>query len=395
MDRRARGRLGAGIILFVVAVVGTAIARGTVVPGGAVVRRPLDLEIRKADLFNPGKVRFVKVLTADGSREVKSAADLRTLAPDALLAVRLKSGAVRVEDGRHRVVLPYRFRLAGETDGDAVRLRAVVIVEAGGLRMDPSSKRFVGSVLIGIEDERNPDAPRRDFPTPIPFQFVFSGGAVAPGDLGIRHTNLPFQRVGLDAAEPPSPALLSVMASFDTRGEDVEIPVTKPRVELRAPDALPGLGFGFGTVSVRIPPHLVGHVKEVTLHASQGRLDPSRVSFDESGSGQSRLRSSGLGEATVEILAGELGADPVTVTFGWPWHLLIAIVVGALVGGGLYSRGGGRGGFLAGLLAGLVTGAALCGGVNLTGADLGNYVTEVLTAVAAALPGFRVLLPGE
>jgi hypothetical protein len=264
-------------------------------------------------------------------------------------------------------------------------------VEQGGLRVDPNTVSYRGSVRVGIEDEDNPGAPPSNLAQPVLFQLVFNAGPVSPTDLEIRHTNLPFERVQLDATGVPETAVLSIRASFDPNGEDLEIPLI-PLDILSAPEAIPGLGFGFGDVNVQLPAFLVGKITEVTLSTSRGYLRPTHVTLSEKGHGQSVLRSAffGAGEARVNVERADLSFAPVSVRFFWPWALIIALVAGAAVSGGLFARTKTKGGFVLGSLIGFVVGVAICAGINLTGMRAPEVVTVAVAFVFAASPGFVV-----
>jgi hypothetical protein len=132
-------------------------------------------------------------------------------------------------------------------------------------------------------------------------------------------------------------------------------------------------------------------VTELTLHTTLGHLDPTTVTISATGRGESTLRSSGIGTASVTLVDEAYEADAVAVDFPWPWVLSIALVLGAVVGGFLGQLAGGR--FVVSALVGIVIGIAWCAGIRLTSIDLGTPVTAASAFVAAALYGFVKWVP--
>jgi hypothetical protein len=363
-------------------------------PAPTTRRLSADAEISIADAFDTDQAAYVMALGRGEPQQITAASELE-IGGDRFLATRLRAPAVQlpVEGAQLRYVLPYRFGVVAPGSPGRLNLRAVAVIEQGGLRVDPDTVSYQGSVRVGIEDQDDPGAPSAILENPVLFMLNFSAGRVQPRDLEITHTNLPFETVGLTVMQAPEKPVLNIRASFDPAdGENVEIPVV-PIDILSAPEAIPGLGFGFGDVNVQLPRFLVGRITEVTLNSSQGYLEPSHVSLSPTGHGQSVLRSAfkGAGEARIEVKRDDLVFAPLTVRFFWPWALFVAVAVGAIVSGAIFARAKTKGGFWLGFLVGVVTGVAICGGINLTGRELPEFVTVVVAFVAAALPGFAVV----
>lgn len=386
---------GVFLMPFVIAVGSMTVgAQGprTETPAEAAQPVSIDTTLSVADALDGRNVAFVKALGEDEIREITTDADLE-IAANEVIAARLLAPAERqiAEGGKLRYVLPYRFKVSSQSINDTLNLRAVAVVERGGLRVDPETVSFGGSVRVGIENEDNPGAPPAIFANPVLFELTFSAGSVSPSDIAITHTNLPFERVALSAMEVSDVEILNIRATFDPSGEDVEIPVI-PIDVLSVPEAIPGLGFGFGDVSVQLPGFLVGRITEVTLSTSRGFLRPVNVPLSESGYGHSVLRSAflGAGEARINVERADLFFAPVKVRFFWPWILIVAILAGAGLSGGLFARTKTTGGFLLGFLIGFVAGVAICAGINLTDLRAPQFVTVAVAFVFSAIPGFSV-----
>jgi hypothetical protein len=387
-----RGTLSGSAIVVFSAAIGSAQESRAVATPEAAPALTLETRISMSDVLNRDQVESVVAIRSNEIREITNEAELRDPANE-LLAARLPEPAIRqiTEGGQLRYVLPYRFKIVDPGAPDRLNLRAVAVVEQGGLRVEPTSLSYEGSVFVGIENEDNPGAPPANLGSPVLFQIVFSAGSVDPPAIQVSHTNLPFTRVRLGATTAPESAMLSIRASFDPTGDEMEIPVIPLKV-LSAPDAIPGLGFGIGIVSVQLPGFLAGRVDEVTLNTSRGYLLPILVPLSEKGYGRSELRSAffGTGEATITVERADLAFAPLTVRLFWPWVLIIALFVGASVSGGLFVRTETQGGFVLGFLIGVVVGVAVCAGINLTGMRSPEVATAAVAFVFAAVPGIAV-----
>lgn len=345
-------------------------------------------KLEREELFNKDKVKYLVAITGETVQEISSSADLNKLAINSVLAARINE-KVKVEsmtDRKTRILLPYKFALPASVDSEVKNLRAVAELEQGGLHWEPQHNQFRGSLLVGLENEDSPGAPPVDLPYPVVFQFTFSSGGVSPDTKDVTHTNLPYSRVNLAADEKPVSSILKILTTFDPDGVEVNIPVVLPIVKLNGPSSIPGMGFGFGEITVTLPSNLAGSVTYVTLSIDHGFLDPNPLSITVEGIGVSRLRSSGMGKAKIELVDTHLESDPVYVDYVFPVFSLIFILIGAIFSGFLFKFSSGK--FLVGLLLGLILAIAYSASISLIDIDLGKFVTEVGGLVAAAVPGF-------
>jgi hypothetical protein len=338
---------------------------------------------KREDLFNPEKVSYVKARYNGVERDIRNINDLNNVREGAVLVAKLKAEPelVQLEGERAQIILPYKFQIAGALAGEAIHFRAVAFLENGGLRWNPSAREYQCSVLVGIEDENNPTAEPVDLPEPVDLQFIFSGGEVSPKLCKIGHTSIPYPSIDLTANSEPAAPILTIIAYFVPDGENVEIPVIRPQVELRAPKSIAGFGMGEGDVIVVVPPDLRDTVKQVTLNADPGYIEPIKLIIGSDGTGIAKLRSAGLGIATVDIVDAYIDCDPVEVKYSFPWILLIAVVAGSLVGGALWQSAGGK--FPVGFFLGMLTSLAYSCGVNFTKFDFGKF-TEVVAFILGA-----------
>jgi hypothetical protein len=110
----------------------------------------------------------------------------------------------------------------------------------------------------------------------------------------------------------------------------------RPRLILSASPATVQ-GYGFEAVEVTVQAEGLANPEglSVTLDATRGRIEPSRlVTLNAQGVASAQLRSEGQGTAVVSASAGVLRApEPRTVDFVAPVSFLLWAVGGGLLGG--------------------------------------------------------------
>ncbi|MFQ5506041.1 MAG: hypothetical protein ACE5F1_14775 [Planctomycetota bacterium] len=195
--------------------------------------------------------------------------------------------------------------------------------------------------------------------------------------------------------------LLPTACPLAAQGEG---PVRGPRVDLSAtPTVISGLGLGTATIAVKTRPRSQGGLRQVTLSADRGSLDPHEVELDQAGSGQSTLRSSGIGACRIEVVGEGIRFAPLFVDFVWPLAFLAAALIGGFAGA-LVARRCHRSRarqITNGVLVGLIAAVAYALGVNLIGIDVSSPFSEaaifVIAAIAAliGLPRLPLRLRGE
>jgi hypothetical protein len=289
-------------------------------------------------------------------------------------------------------VLPYSY-VGFTADNEQVHLRPAVIRESP-LRYRPREGVFRGSLLIGLEDSRAP-AVRKQLSGAVRLTLVSQGDTIMPADLELASTNLPLARVTIVAREPTDSLSVQIVPDFDLRGTVVWLPVD-PALELDdAPRNMAGLGIQTKTFPVRIRGATVGDSIPVTLAVDRGSLAHNEVKVGRSGSGMVRLRSAGIGDATIRATSPGMAAVQSTIHFGWPIVFLVAALLGGAIGGiaGKVTRtresaGGYGGAVLFGLLAGFLVAVAYYAlGVNLLKVDVAVPFFDEAAVFGLALLG--------
>jgi hypothetical protein len=370
------------------------------------VQPPAAVRLNEAAVRRLGAAYQLKkfgVLTQTGVRDINLAGDISKVdvEPQSLLAARLPERAHPRPVGPNvEFVLPYRFGVA-EAPAPTLDLRPILIVEGGAVEYRPEHGIYEGSMLLGLRDERYPNA-SGPLPRDVGLQLIASSGTITPDRPRLRNKGQPFVRVRTAAPDVQGDALhLTVIPDFSA-GEDVPVPVRRPTIAL---DASPATIQGFGLESCRVtasaPPAYARSLGKVTLSTSRGRLDPAGVELDAAGVGATSLYSSGTGVAAVRVLNVHVNAREQTVGFVFPWRFLCSSLVGGAIGGIFRRYRGGRrkrvrDAITRGMLFGLLAAIAIAFGVNLialAGASIyaargfSEGLVFLVAAVAAGLGG--------
>ena len=281
-------------------------------------------------------------------------------------------------------------------EGQEVRFRPI-IETTGGLHVAQDADGFQGNVFVGLVDLRNPAAAYK-LPRPISLLVTGQADSVAPRQLEIAHTNLPFTEVVLGARDPRDQLELQLIASGTTERATVMIPVVRPRLEVGA--ARPVI-HGFGMESVEITLRAVGLRRPagriVTVSSDRGSISPVRVPLDDQGTGVTTLRSVSVGNAVVAASSPPLvPASSAPVRFAWPFAPLLTAIVGGTIGayiarvqrGRIRSRRALRSVLLVGLLTGIVVVVLYAVGVNVLPISPTATAGEALTFALSAVGGY-------
>lgn len=361
--------------------------------------------------------RFMPDLRARGSVTVLSAAGVDTAQVTAG-GVQLRRGefAVLTTDGTRQIdgpqpaagtdsagaagdlpfhALPFRLVTPDSALTGEWVLRPIYKV-ANRLRWEPESEQFVGILFLAVEDtSRRRES--RPLPVPIRFELLSEADSLDPTRIAFEHTNFPLQRVRVAARFAADSVRVHVVPEFDVDGTDVWIPV-EPSLTLDAPRRIQGWGIQTARVVARVVGTGTVRPTTLTLTASEGELDSTRVALGESGSAEMRIRSEGIGGATVEAGGPGLSTATVAIDFTFPWVFLLAALLGGIFGGlasAAHNRKGRRKvrwgenavkGVFAGALAALAWYAL---GISLLQFDLGMArFNELAVFTLAALAGY-------
>lgn len=250
-------------------------------------------------------------------------------------------------------ILPTRY-LA--TDAEAKTTMVLRPIYATGTRLtfDPSTQRFRGVLLIGLEDSVAPSEFVK-LAKPIEFQFPGDANTMNPGTVTITHTNLPLDSIVVTAPQAAvlDSVLIHIIPQLDPRGVNVSMPVAPALIFPKGVSQIQGLGLENAAVVIEVVGARVRDPLVVTLTATNGSFESLQVTVGQSGATTARLRSRGTGPVTMSAMASGYVPANGSVSFVFPWMFLIAALAGGAAGGMIkWSNGSVRTGAAAMSMAG-------------------------------------------
>lgn len=277
-----------------------------------------------------------------------------------------------------------------DTQSRKVDLKPYIL--GGWLVYQPSSRKFVGKLHIGVRDLVDRMA-RRDLSVPMLFQVLDEDVAV-PASQQIDRTSPPTLPITIAVAQPDEPFFVQVASSFDPEGIQVPMKI-KPTLMIET-DRKILQGFGVETVGVNVWTYGRDKPENITISLSSNQsvhFEQTLLKLDAEGRASTRLRSDWPG--TVVLRASGRGFDsvPVEITVQWPWQTLLFSLCGGLLGALLrhlpqQRRGDGRQWWVAlavSIGAGLLVFLLMLLGVDLLPLTLKVQVGYAFVFVASAL----------
>ena len=351
-------------------------------------------------VVNVGTIQGAKTVIRQGTmvRRVDPIAEDALLRPDELIVARWAAA-----DGETAPTAPGStkawsagFGFIGITrEGHEVRFRPI-IETVGGLLIAGNASGFRGRIFVGLRDNRDPSA-AYSLPLPVSLLVASEADEVAPRQLTMDHTNLPFVEVAVGAQDPPDTVGFSLIAAGTSERASVRLPVIRPRIELSlARSRIQGLGLETAAVTVRAVglPSPEGRVVAVTSDFAS--VDPTKVVLDAQGTALTTVRSVSLGEAVINASSPPLAGARERIAFSWPFALLLASILGGIAGAALATVQ--RSGLpkrrtlvkvaVRGTLTGLIVVALYAIGVNVLPIKPLATAGEVLAFAVAAVGGF-------
>ncbi len=290
------------------------------------------------DTARAGPVMRVR---GDLAQAVPQEASNVQLAAGEMLATRLSATAMRVVDvspltahttptaaNEKAVALPFRY-VTPATDGELVTLRPIYFPNRR-LRYDSVAKLFRGSFYIALEDTTQPGRSRR-LTAAVRLQVAADADSLRPAVLEFSHTNLPLAEVAVMSGRAQDSLRVRIIPDFDLNGVDVWLPVAPSLAFESRPARLAGLGIGSTRLTLAVRGGHLAAPARVRLEARPGTVEPEEVELGPDGIASVRVRSAGIGPATVRAISPELGNAEIRLRFTWPWLFLLA----SLLGGGL------------------------------------------------------------
>jgi hypothetical protein len=236
-------------------------------------------------------------------------------------------------------------------------------------------------------------------------RVVGDADSIAPDTVVLRETNAQMERIRVFSQESVDSLRVRLVPGFDPRGVDVWLPVQPALAFEQTPASIQGLGVEGATLVVGTRGTRSSDSTVVTLSASRGSLESNRLVLT-AGGGVVKLRSAGLGPATISARAPGWSPAQVTIGYRWPVTFLLAALLGGLLGALVayaHPRRGRRTSLGRLLLKGIGVGLLVCVvyfgvGINLLQFDIqvqffNELVVFALAALAAAF-GIPAFTPG-
>lgn len=214
----------------------------------------------------------------------------------------------------------------------AGRTRELGLVHrSAGLHWRPDAARFAGQLLVGLLDRENQRASEA-LDVPIPVQLLAATGALDRTQLEIDRIGLPYQIVAVDVEGPEDPFRVQLVSQVDPDLPPAELAVNRPRVTITAPAELQGFGVEDAEVTVSAVGARLRPGQAIILDLDHGWLAERTLVAGDRGTASTRIRSTGLGAATLQLAPGLYQADPKTIAFTTPWRFIVATLLGGALG---------------------------------------------------------------
>ncbi len=280
-------------------------------------------------------------------------------------------------------------------DGRELRFRPV-IESSGGLVVSKDARAFRGLIYVGLRDNRDPAS---SYKLPQAVSLLVSGEAddVAPRQLSIDHTNLPFAEVAIETSNPPDEIGFSLIAAGTSERATVTLPVSRPHLEISvARGRIQGLGLESTALTVRAVGLASPEGRAVTLTSDFASIEPTEVRLNDQGTASASVRSVSIGSAAIRASSPPLSPASEPVTFSWPIAFFLASIAGGVSGAtlarvqksGLPKKRSLQTVVIRGVLTGVIVVALYAIGVNVLPIKPAANAGEVLAFAVAAVGGF-------
>ncbi len=307
------------------------------------------------------------------------------------------------------MALPFRYLTTDSSGAATLYLRPAVEIERGGLRYEGKDRGFRGSFLLGLQDSLQYQASYTLSPG-IQFALTADADSLEPTSLSVEHTNLPFERVRLVTFSPSDSVRLHIRPQFNPEGADLWLPVQRPALTVTAsPERIQGFGLETAALSLGRTANAPAEPVVVRVTSDRGNPTPNELTLSEAGTGLAKIRSSGLGTATIRAESPPFGSGEALLYYVFPLAFLIAALLGgglAAIARALYDRRRNKqvsivGYAISGLLVGLVIAVLYAVGANVLELDVkAEYGEALVFAIAAVgaiggIPALVRALPGS
>ena len=287
------------------------------------------------------------------------------------------------------VVTALRFSSV-DARGSARIAALAFATEGGGLRYDPATDEFRGTLEVWLEDQAN-DGLAYPLPEPVSINLFSDADSLSLGLVRFTGTEQPV-RLSIVVRSPADSVKIQFrpLARIDSVTAAVRVlPALRVRV---TPSRVAAWGLETAVATVELLGDAHG---EFGVTVRPTRADPQTLQFTHRDAKAAVLRSRGLGPDTVRVSGAGLAPAETVVAYVFPIALLIALALGSAVGTTALQLGARAQStrswwaFVRGLLLGVVAVAAYAVGVKAIPVPIPAQVGEggafVVSAFAAYL----------
>lgn len=282
------------------------------------------------------------------------------------------------------------LRMASVDSKGALRIAALAFApDAGGLRYDPATDEFRGTLEVWLEDQTDPGT---GYALPQPVSINVFSEADSLSESLVRFTGTrDIQRLSIVVRSPGDSVRVQFwpLARIDSVTAAVRVlPALRVRVT-PARVAAWGLETAVATVELLGDAH-----GEFGVTVRPTRADPVALQFTHREARSAVLRSRGMGPDTVRVSGAGVAPALAVVTYVFPFALLIALTLGSAIGTAALQLGAKTKStrlwwaFVRGLLLGIVAVAAYAVGVKAIPVSIPAQVGEGGAFVVSALAAF-------
>ena len=220
------------------------------------------------------------------------------------------------------------LRVASVDAGGTARIAALAFApEGGGLRYDPETDEFRGTLEVWLEDQ---DQAGLAYPLPqaVSINLFSEADSLSAALVRFTATDEP-QRIAIVARAPGDSVKVELwpLARIDSVTAGVRVlPSLRVRV---TPTRVAGWGLETAVATVELLGDAHG---EFGVTVTPTRAAPQALTFTHREAKAAVLRSRGMGPDTIRVTGAGMAPALAVVTYGFPFALLIAAIVGSAIG---------------------------------------------------------------
>ncbi|HWZ27383.1 MAG TPA: hypothetical protein VNX15_02400 [Gemmatimonadales bacterium] len=282
------------------------------------------------------------------------------------------------------------LRMASVDSKGALRIAALAFApDGGGLRYDPVTDDFRGTLEVWLEDQEHAGL-GYPLPEPVNINLFSEADSLSQGLVRFTGTEQPV-RLSIVVRSPADSVKIQFwpLARIDSVTAAVRVlPALRVRVT-------PSRVAAWGLETAVATAELLGDAHgEFGVTVRPTRADPVTLQFTHREARSAVLRSRGMGPDTVRVSGAGIAPALAVVTYGFPVALMIALTLGSAVGTAALQLGAKTKAtrpwwaFVRGLLLGIVAVAAYAVGVKAVPVPIPAQVGEGGAFVVSALAAY-------